>query len=199
MTELRLPTHLEDISSTRIRENIDLNRDISNLIDAVAQNYIYDNSLYLREPQYKSIVMTKGIKIEKVAFGEDLIRELTGTLLNGRKGVAEVVAYLKRKGTVGIVIRDGEKQNKIVGMSAFSKVETADLYQEFMSQAVAAYLRPAPQEVVIGALYFDSDTNIRDPLQLLLSETLFGEVEDFTYAIYHPRGTRRFPTGWQRL
>ena len=90
VTELRLPTHLEDISSTRIRENIDLNRDISNLIDAVAQNYIYDNSLYLREPQYKSIVMTKGIKIEKVAFGEDLIRELTGTLLNGRKGVAEL-------------------------------------------------------------------------------------------------------------
>lgn len=193
VTELRLPTHLEDISSTRIRENIDLNRDISNLIDAVAQNYIYDNSLYLREPQYKSIVMTKGIKIEKVAFGENLIRELTGTLLNGRKGVAEVVAYLKRKGTVGIVIRDGEKQNKIVGMSAFSKVETADLYQEFMSQAVAAYLREAGtgKRVVIGALYFDSDTNIRDPLQLLLSETLFECVkEDFTYAIYHPRGNK---------
>ena len=100
------------------------------------------------------------------------------------------------------MIRDGEKQNKIVGMSAFSKVETADLYQEFMSQAVAAYLREAGtgKRVVIGALYFDSDTNIRDPLQLLLSETLFECVkEDFTYAIYHPRGTRRFPTGWQRL
>ena len=31
--QLQLPTHLEDISSTRIRENIDLGRDISSLID----------------------------------------------------------------------------------------------------------------------------------------------------------------------
>ena len=31
VVELKLPTHFEDISSTRIRENIDHNRDISNL------------------------------------------------------------------------------------------------------------------------------------------------------------------------
>ena len=30
VVELELPEHLEDISSTRIRENVDLNRDISN-------------------------------------------------------------------------------------------------------------------------------------------------------------------------
>jgi nicotinic acid mononucleotide adenylyltransferase len=193
VTELRLPTHLEDISSTRIRENIDLNRDISNLIDAVAQNYIYDNSLYLREPQYKSIILTKGIRIEKVAFTEDLIRELTRTLLNGRKGLAEIVAYLRRKDTMGILIRDGAKKDKIVGMSAFSTVETADLFREFMNQAVAAYLREAGigKRVLIGGLYYDEDTNIRDPLQLLISETLFDCLkEDFTYAIYHPRGNK---------
>ncbi|MCL1983137.1 MAG: hypothetical protein FWG53_08665 [Clostridiales bacterium] len=54
--ELLLPMHLEDISSTRIRENIDLSRDISNLIDPAVQNFIYDNSLYLREPQYKDVL-----------------------------------------------------------------------------------------------------------------------------------------------
>ena len=59
--ELKLPMHLEDISSTRIRENIDSDRDISNLIDPIAQNYIYENSLYLREPQYKSILQSKSI------------------------------------------------------------------------------------------------------------------------------------------
>ncbi|MDD3920635.1 MAG: hypothetical protein PHO41_05670, partial [Eubacteriales bacterium] len=51
--ELALPTYLEDVSSSRIRENVDYNRDISMLVDLVAQNYIYDNGLYLREPQYK--------------------------------------------------------------------------------------------------------------------------------------------------
>ena len=38
--QLQLPPHLEDISSTRIRENVDLNRDISNFIDPVIQDFI---------------------------------------------------------------------------------------------------------------------------------------------------------------
>ena len=50
---LTLKKYYEDISSTRIRENVDMDRDISNLIDTVAQNYIYDRNLYLREPAYK--------------------------------------------------------------------------------------------------------------------------------------------------
>lgn len=54
--ELQLPTHLEDISSTRIRENIDRGRDISNLIDPVVQDFIFRSGLYLREPQYKQII-----------------------------------------------------------------------------------------------------------------------------------------------
>ena len=37
VTELSLPAHLEEISSTRIREAIDQGRDISNLVDPVAQ------------------------------------------------------------------------------------------------------------------------------------------------------------------
>lgn len=49
--QLQLPPHLEDISSTRIRENVDLNRDISNLIDPVIQDFIYQNGLYLRDSQ----------------------------------------------------------------------------------------------------------------------------------------------------
>ncbi|MBO5565199.1 MAG: cytidyltransferase-related domain protein, partial [Lachnospiraceae bacterium] len=41
VVELELPAHLEEISSSMIRENIDLNRDISNLIDPGVQEYIY--------------------------------------------------------------------------------------------------------------------------------------------------------------
>ena len=52
-TLINLDKFYEDISSTRIRENVDLGRDISDLIDAAAQNYIYDNDLYLRQPAYK--------------------------------------------------------------------------------------------------------------------------------------------------
>lgn len=190
--ELELPTHLEDISSTRIRENIDLNRDISNLIDAVAQNYIYDNSLYLREPQYKSIVLTKGIKIEKVnIFTSELISELSKTLLRGKRGLAETFLYLKRNDTIGIIIRDGEKKDEIVAMTAFSLVETVGLYQEFLSSKIATHLREegAGKRVLIGGIYYNKHSSIRDVLQLVLSETLADcLMYDFTYAIYHPHG-----------
>ncbi len=190
--ELTLPTHLEDISSTRIRENIDLNRDISNLIDAVAQNYIYDNSLYLREPQYKSIVLTKGIKIEKVdMFSPKLISELSKTLLRGKRGMPEAFEYLKRSDTLGIIIRDGEKNDEIVAMSAFSLVETVGLYQEFLNSKIAAHLREegAGKRVLIGGIYYNKESSFRDVLQLLISETLADCLMfDFTYAIYHPHG-----------
>lgn len=192
--ELKLPTHLEDISSTRIRENIDLNRDISNLIDAVAQNYIYDYSLYLREPQYKSIILTKGIQIEKVAdFDINLIYELSNTLLKGKKGLNDIIVYLKREDTIGLIIRDGENNNKIVGMSAFSLVETVGLYQEFLNEKIAAQLREegVGKRVLIGGLYHDNDSSIRDVLQLLISETLADcLMHDFTYAIFHPHGNK---------
>ena len=75
--ELKLPVYLEDISSTRIRENIDLGRDISNLIDPVAQNFIYDNSLYLREPQYKNVFERKNIRFDPLKQrGSGVLRDL---------------------------------------------------------------------------------------------------------------------------
>ncbi len=62
---LSLPPQYEDISSTQIRESIDLNRDISKQIDPLAQQYIYKYGLYLREPpQYKRLVQTKTLEIE---------------------------------------------------------------------------------------------------------------------------------------
>jgi len=195
--ELKLPTHLEDISSTRIRDNIDMNRDISNLIDAVAQNYIYDNSIYLREPQYKSIVLTKGIQIQKVEkFDTELIFELSNGLMKNQRNMQDIISYLKKSDTIGILIRDGEQNNEIVGMSAYSLVETVGLYQEFLNSKIAAYLREESvgKRVLIGGLYYNSHSSIRDVIQLLISETLADCLMfDFTYAIYHPHGNKEVP------
>lgn len=51
--ELTLPPELEDISSTRIRDNLDQGRDISQLIDPVVQEYIYSSGVYLRAARFK--------------------------------------------------------------------------------------------------------------------------------------------------
>ena len=56
VTEFSLPEQLEDISSTRIRDAIDKNLDISALVDPVVQTYIYEFGLYLRFPILKHVL-----------------------------------------------------------------------------------------------------------------------------------------------
>ena len=93
IVELKLPIQLEDISSTRIRENIDLNRDISHLIDPMAQNYIYENNLYLREPQYKGLLSTRSIRcdvLDDEQITDSIWQELVSTVLKHKKNVEQI-------------------------------------------------------------------------------------------------------------
>ena len=53
---LALPPDYETVSSTRIRESIDKNMDISMLVDPVVQDFIYAKGLYLRTPQDKRLL-----------------------------------------------------------------------------------------------------------------------------------------------
>ena len=76
VVQLQLPSQLEDISSTRIRENIDMNRDISHLIDPVVQEYIYQQGLYLREPQYKPLLSPGTLRFEEANASKPLLSQL---------------------------------------------------------------------------------------------------------------------------
>ena len=69
---LHLEEYFEDISSTRIRENIDSGRDISNLIDPVAQNYIFETGLYMREPAYKHVLQARDMHLEDFGSADPL-------------------------------------------------------------------------------------------------------------------------------
>ncbi|MGI6735787.1 MAG: hypothetical protein ACOX41_00520 [Anaerovoracaceae bacterium] len=163
VVELTLPTQLEDISSTRIRENIDNNRDISSLIDPVVQNYIYDNSLYLREPQYKMILTTKDLRFRR------------------RK---------KRGALEGVTITDGGQNNRLIASSEVHQVDTAHLFDEFRDQELTGYIRDHAlgKILVIREVHADEDACDDDPWQLILTETLAEALkEDFIYAVYHPQ------------
>lgn len=50
---MKLPPLLEQVSSTKIRENINAGKDILGLVDECAQNYIYNLGLYTIDPIYK--------------------------------------------------------------------------------------------------------------------------------------------------
>ena len=189
--QLHLPTHLEDISSSQIRENIDYNRDISNLIDNVAQNYIYDNSLYLREPQYKVIMQTKGITIEE-AKGQErtIVQEIDRDLFLENPKLGKLKEYLLDEETNIIVIRDGLAGNKIVGVGGYQSKRKRDLFGEFKDLDTSAHLREKAigKIAVIGCLFFMGKTEIWDLPQLLLTEILAACLkEDYGYAVYHRR------------
>lgn len=192
VVELTLPVHLEDISSTRIRENIDNNRDISNLIDTVAQNYIYENSLYLREPQYKHIMQTKTIHFEPLQHRGGSMRHELELLAHGSKHSADNIRrYLEQPDVRATLIRDGEQDNRICGLAAMKEVNASGLYEEFRNAELAAYLRKKAtgRIMVLGGIYYDNETEIRDIVQLILTETLSQALEeDFTYAVYHHQG-----------
>lgn len=187
--ELKLPVHLEDISSTRIRENIDLNRDISNLIDTVAQNYIYDNSMYLREPQYKHILKTKSISFEIMKkLTESTIEELRSTILKDNENIDNIVNYMKKKGVMAVIVRDGEMDGRPAALSLFSHVATANLYDEFKNVEISEYVREkaSGKILVIGGIYKYNQSKIYDLIQLVLTETIaYSLARDFGFAVYN--------------
>ena len=53
---LQLPSFFESVSSSRIREYVDKNLDISMLVDPIVQHYIYQRGLYLRTLQFKNVL-----------------------------------------------------------------------------------------------------------------------------------------------
>lgn len=190
VVELTLPVHLEDISSTRIRENIDYNRDISNLIDTVAQNYIYDNSLYLREPQYKHIMQTKMLRFEPLMHrGSGILGDLEHEIRKQGHNFYRIKEYINQPEVRTTAICDGSREDRICALAAVKEINSMELYGEFQNADLAAYLREKAtgRITIIGCLYVDSETAIRDAAQLILTETLSQVIEeDATYAIYHP-------------
>ncbi|MDO4619825.1 MAG: hypothetical protein Q4B09_04290 [Lachnospiraceae bacterium] len=70
---LKLPTYFETMSSTRIRENVSVGKDIGNLVERRVQNYIYDHNLYSMEPMYK-----KAAHCREVDCSVETVREESG-------------------------------------------------------------------------------------------------------------------------
>lgn len=188
--ELSLPIYLEDISSSRIRENIDNNRDISNLIDVTAQDYIYQNSLYLREPQYKPILRAKAIRFQRLHKPTVVqIEQLITPMLAGVPGAAAAISVHSGDKHRLIVMRNGEQSDRPVGFIAVRYLPVSELYGELNNIRLAEHVREraAGRIAVIRGIYVSESCGINDPEQLLLAEALAEALEsDCTYALFYP-------------
>lgn len=115
--QLELPQELEDISSTKIRENIDNHRDISSLIDPVVQEYIYHKGMYLREPEFKPILRAKAIAFENAAGRDrEVLDELGNTVLYGHPDAQAILTKIQVENDRLLILRntvEGERRRAL--------------------------------------------------------------------------------------
>lgn len=193
---LLLDKFYEDISSTRIRENIDLNRDISNLIDAVAQSFIYDNNLYLREPAYKHVLEAREIGIG--AFrprGAESLWPVYGRLTQMGYDIDVIDRYIERDRNLDkervwtLYIDNAGTEKQMIAYAAVHGVRNKDLLNEFGDMQTAAHIRQSADGNIacIGFMYIADDADISNAGQILITEILTELIaRDYAYAVYHP-------------
>ncbi|WP_026895803.1 cytidyltransferase [Clostridiisalibacter paucivorans] len=187
--ELSLPPQYEDISSTQIRNYIDENRDISQLIDPLAQNYIYSNGLYRREPQYKTLVQTKSLEIQIIDhIDHNIIKKLCHMFFSNNDNALYKLKKLKDNlNSRFILVRDISNDNKIIGFSAFHWARSTSLYHEFKNNNISEYIRENSigRISLIDGIFVDDNSGFENLRQILLTETLAYSIsKDYTYGIF---------------
>jgi len=189
IVRLSLAPQYEDISSTQIRTYIDENRDISQLIDPLAQKYIYEYGIYKKEPQYKTLLKTKFINIEVIEnIDEQTIDSIISQFLGDTKEAIESLKTVITKLNPRIIlIRDIKNNNRILGFSIFHWIRTSMLFSQFGDQNISEYIREnsVGRIVLIDGIFANNSAENYNIYQILLTETLtFCLAKDYTYAVY---------------
>lgn len=187
---LSLPRQYADISSSQIRNYIDENRDISKLVDPLAQDYIYEHGFYQREPQDKSLLQTSlstDIDITQ-DFTPELIEELSSMFTGQKENMVRKLSELSRKAHSRIVIvRDLHENNRLLGFAAVHRASMDNLYREFSNGEVSEYIREnaSGRVVIIDGIFTESCLKPGPMEQILLTETLaYCLSRDYQYAVY---------------
>lgn len=182
---LSLPAQYEDISSTQIRESIDSNRDISKLIDSLAQAYIYDYGLYLREPQYKSLFSVKNLRVDLFdSISDRLLKELTDAFSHLTN--TDYFKLLRTKRNYKLLILRDQTNNEILGYSSFYWIRQHSMYEEFNDPAITEYIRRNVKGriILISGIYAKDDNE--DLIEIVLNEVLTASINrDYNVALYN--------------
>ena len=141
VVRLKLPPDMEDISSTRIRENIDLDRDIAHLTDPAVQEYIYSESLYLNEPRFKRVLRGRRLAEEIVSEPDGgLLNELEAAVLRDRPDAERVLGLIRGSGAELLLLRCAN-DGRLLGFAAFDQAGSRDLMGKLGSMRLADSLR----------------------------------------------------------
>ena len=154
--EFSLPAQMEDISSTRIRESIDKNLDISALVDPIVQAYIYEYGLYLRFPICKHVLTPQDLYFSP--------------------------AHTETTGSAQVSLRS-RRLEQTVGMACGHSVTIAGLYDELHDVEACSCVRrhTSGKLLMIDSVRAGAS---REHVRMLLNELLVRSLsEDHTYAL----------------
>ncbi len=188
---LSLPPRYEDISSTQIRQNIDLNRDVSKFIDPLAEAYIYNHGLYLKEPQYKTLLQSKTIEVETIRnLNYKIIKEIMDTF--GDMVNIHHLEALRKKLNYRILLLRDSITNNLLGFSSFYWIRQNTLYDEFEDFNITDYIRRNAKGrtvLISGICVKDDDEQL---IEMVLNETLSLVItRDYNYSLYNNSLTKK--------
>ena len=182
--ELTLPPQLEEISSTRIREAVDANRDISNLIDPTVQEFIYRRGLYLREPQDKPVLRTEDLSF--LPASPETAEKFLRTMLSVPTAAA-LRTQIESRGDDVMVCRDTD--GTILGAASYACLDSARLFARLGDPPLSGLVRQnaGGRTLLISGLFVPRGERQSDLCQLLITEVLtLALSREFTYALYLP-------------
>ena len=182
--ELTLPPQLEEISSTRIREAVDANRDISNLIDPTVQEFIYRRGLYLREPQDKPVLRTEDLSF--LPASPETAEKFLRTMLSVPTAAA-LRTQIESRGDDVMVCRNTD--GTILGAASYACLDSARLFARLGDPALSGLVRQnaGGRTLLISGLFVPRGERQSDLCQLLITEVLtLALSREFTYALYLP-------------
>ena len=175
---LKLPAYFENMSSTRIRNNVSDNKDIADLVDPVVQNYIYEKGLYTMEPMYKRAAQDR--TVDTFLF-DHLQKDLESELADHFPD-----HYLAGAGgEMAVILRNEEKGNQLCGAVLYHELGVRELYESCGDIDLAARLRNeiSGRTCVITDILGDRD-HYCDESYTALNEMLTQCQEDgYSYAM----------------
>ncbi|MDO5096223.1 MAG: hypothetical protein Q4D65_06635 [Peptostreptococcaceae bacterium] len=190
---LSLKPQYEFISSTLIRDAVDEDRDISELIDYQAQNYIYKYSLYKKAPQYKFSAPRSNIQTQII---ENVTREQLDDILhkidsNNRfvvEGLADKLNYEDAESPLKMISLLDEESGEIIAFATGFWLRSQKFYREFTNTKISEYLRneTTGRVFVINSHWVKEQYSLIHLSQIIMTETLAYAIgEGYSFCIYH--------------
>ena len=182
---LNLSVKTKDISSSQIRNYIDDNKDISTLIDPLAQKYIYENGFYQREPLEKDEFTSMRLETELIEnIGSSQLELLTKNFSLSNTVLKEL--FKNRVSSSSIIILKELGKDNLLGFAVSHWIKTDMLYDEIQDIDISRHIRDNTTGRILSLDMLILKNNDRSSYyqQLLLTEILaHGAASDYQYAL----------------